>query len=310
MMYKQFYKIIFLIFLINIHPVNLSSFEVKIIEKINNQIITNIDIENEYKYLLALNVKYKELDSQKVLKFAKESLIKELIKKNELLKYFDLSKNTAMVTTFVKNLYLDLGIEDEEEFKIYLQNYDLNLQTVYEKITIENAWNQLIYVKYKDLVVINKEEIRNKLNSTKNELIEYNLSEILFSSKNNDEYEDKFNTIKTNITKDGFEKTALLYSESETSKNSGLLGWINENQLSKIFIKELYSLEAGEITNPINIPGGKLILKINQIKKTPKEIDIDKELNNIFIFEQNRQLNNFSIIYYNKVKNKIIDVKN
>ena len=72
-----------------------------------------------------------------------------------------------------------------------------------------------------------------------------------------------------------------MYSESDTSKNSGSLGWINENQLSKQFNKELMLLEVGENSKPINIPGGIIILKINEIQKELKEINIDEELNKI-----------------------------
>ena len=310
MMYRQFYRIIILILLLNFKPVNVASFEIKIIENINNQIITNVDIENEYNYLVALNVKYKELDKQKMLNYAKESLVKEIIKKIEVIKYFDLTQNSPMVVSFVENLYLNLGIKNEEEFKVYLQSYDLKLKTIYEKITIENIWNQLVYTRYKDQITINKEEIREKLNSKKSEVIQYNISEIFFSARNKEEYKNKLNKIKKSILDDGFDKTALLYSESNSSKNSGALGWINENQLSKVFIKELVLLNVGENTNPINLTGGSIILKINEIKKELKKIDIDKELDKIFKYEQNRQLNNFSTIYYNKVKSKIIDVKN
>jgi len=309
-MYRQFYRIIILILLLNFKPVNVASFEIKIIENINNQIITNVDIENEYNYLVALNVKYKELDKQKMLNYAKESLVKEIIKKIEVIKYFDLTQNSPMVVSFVENLYLNLGIKNEEEFKVYLQSYDLKLKTIYEKITIENIWNQLVYTRYKDQITINKEEIREKLNSKKSEVIQYNISEIFFSVRNKEEYKNKLNKIKKSILDDGFDKTALLYSESNSSKNSGALGWINENQLSKVFIKELVLLNVGENTNPINLTGGSIILKINEIKKELKKIDIDKELDKIFKYEQNRQLNNFSTIYYNKVKSKIIDVKN
>ena len=310
MISKKFYKILILILLLNIKVVNVLSFEIKIIEKVNNQIITNIDVENEYTYLKALNPKYKELDKQKMLEYAKESIVKEIIKKNELKKYFDMSVNESMLVGIIKNLYLNLGIKNEDEFKIYLENYDLDIQRIYEKINIENAWNQLIYTKYKDQVIINKEKLRDKLSNKKNEIIKYNISEIFFSAKNNDEYENKLNVIKKNIIKDGFDKTALLYSESDTSKNSGSLGWINENQLSKQFNKELMLLEVGENSKPINIPGGIIILKINEIQKELKEINIDEELNKISLYETNRQLNNFSVIYYNKVKNRIIDVEN
>ena len=310
MISKKFYKILILILLLNIKFVNVSSFEIKIIEKVNNQIITNIDVENEYTYLKALNPKYKELDKQKMLEYAKESIVKEIIKKNELKKYFDMSVNKSMLEPIIKNLYLNLGIKNEDEFKIYLENYDLDIQRIYEKINIENAWNQLIYTKYKDQVIINKEKLRDKLSNKKNEIIKYNISEIFFSAKNSDEYENKLNVIKKNIIKDGFDKTALLYSESDTSKNSGSLGWINENQLSKQFNKELMLLKVGENSKPINIPGGIIILKINKIQKELKEINIDEELNKISLYETNRQLNNFSVIYYNKVKNRIIDVEN
>ena len=310
MISKQFYKILILILLLNIKVVNVLSFEIKIIEKVNNQIITNIDVENEYTYLKALNPKYKELDKQKMLEYAKESIVKEIIKKNELKKYFDMSVNESMLVGIIKNLYLNLGIKNEDEFKIYLENYDLDIQRIYEKINIENAWNQLIYTKYKDQVIINKEKLRDKLSNKKNEIIKYNISEIFFSAKNNDEYENKLNVIKKNIIKDGFDKTALLYSESDTSKNSGSLGWINENQLSKQFNKELMLLEVGDNSKPINIPGGIIILKINEIQKELKEINIDEELNKISLYETNRQLNNFSVIYYNKVRNRIIDDEN
>jgi peptidyl-prolyl cis-trans isomerase SurA len=310
MIHKQFYKIMILIILFNIYPINLSSFEVKVLEKINNQIITNVDVENEYKYLSALNVKYKELDKQKMLEFAKASLIKEIIKRNELEKYYDFTENNTVVVDFVKNLYLGLGFKDEEEFKIYLKPYDVDIKIIYEKIIIENAWNQLIYTKYKDQVVINKTKIKKELSLKKNEVIKYNISEIFFSAKTIEEYKNKISKIKKNINNDGFENTALLYSESGSAKNSGSLGWVNENQLSKVFIKELIALKVGENTKPIDIPGGKLILKINDIRKELKEIDVEKELNDILIYERNRQLNNFSIIYYNKVKNKITDVKN
>ena len=123
---------------------------------------------------------------------------------------------------------------------------------------------------------INKEEIREKLNSKKSEVIQYNISEIFFSVRNKKEYKNKLNIIKKSILDDGFDKTALLYSESDSSKNSGALGWINENQLSKVFIKELVLLKVGENTNPINLTGGNIILKINEIKKELKKIDIDK----------------------------------
>ena len=65
---------------------------VKIILKINDEIITNIDIQKEYNYLIALNNDFKEVNKEKALLIAKESIIKEKIKKNEIEKYYDLGE--------------------------------------------------------------------------------------------------------------------------------------------------------------------------------------------------------------------------
>ena len=60
---------------------------IKIKVKISDKIITNIDIENEKKYLIFLNPKLEELEKSKVDNIAKDSLITEIIKKNELEKF-------------------------------------------------------------------------------------------------------------------------------------------------------------------------------------------------------------------------------
>ena len=68
------------------------SFESYVVLKVNNKIITNVDIDNEYRYLIALNTDLQNIDKKKVMNIAKDSIIREKIKEDELLKYFDLSK--------------------------------------------------------------------------------------------------------------------------------------------------------------------------------------------------------------------------
>jgi len=293
---------------INLQQLNLAlmSQEVKIIAKINNQIITNIDVENEYRYLTALNKQLQDLDKQKLLSSAKDSVIKELIKKNEIKKYYKLDwKENDNLKNVIKAVYQRIGINDEEEFEKYLYQFDLTIDTVYKKIEIEAAWNQLIYDKYRDKIKINEQQIKQKIKQNSQKQLAYNLSEILFSAANVTEFNQKYEKLKDSIDELGFSKTAYLYSESDSKNESGLLGWVNESQLSDLIRNELGSLKKGDLTQPLDIPGAKIILKINEKKFQDKEINFTDEYNKGVRFETDRQLNNFSLIYFNKIKDTL-----
>ena len=293
---------------INLQQLNLAlmSQEVKIIAKINNQIITNIDVENEYRYLTALNKQLQDLDKQKLLSSAKDSVIKELIKKNEIKKYYKLDwKENDNLKNVIKAVYQRIGINDEEEFEKYLYQFDLTIDTVYKKIEIEAAWNQLIYDKYRDKIKINEQQIKQKIKQNSQKQLAYNLSEILFSAANITEFNQKYEKLKNSIDELGFSKTAYLYSESDSKNESGLVGWVNDSQLSDLIRNELGSLKKGDVTKPLDIPGAKIILKINEKKLQDKEINFTDEYNKDVRFETDRQLNNFSLIYFNKIKDTL-----
>jgi peptidyl-prolyl cis-trans isomerase SurA len=299
-------RFLFLIFFLSIvFFINSSSrsIEIKIITKIDNEIITNIDVENEYKYLIALNSKLKELKREKIIGFAKNSLIKEKIKKTELLKYYKLGGKKEIVTKTIEAIYLSLNIKNETDFKEYLSTFNLKINDVYNKIEIETAWNQLIYSKYNNQITINEEEIKKDLLSNIDKQQLYNVSEIMFSYNEKNEIQKKYNEIKNSIDDIGFEKTAFLFSIAQSKNNSGLIGWVNENQVSKSIKKKIKNIQKGEITQPIIIPGAILIIKLNDVKIENKKIDLNKAIKETIKFETNRQLNNYSMIYYNKIKN-------
>tara|TARA_B100000787_G_C16187161_1_gene295347 strand:+ start:778 stop:1719 length:942 start_codon:yes stop_codon:yes gene_type:complete len=308
MYYKKFiFKVLLSsILILNLFCPPILSQETKIVTKINNSIITNLDIENEYRYLVTLNKQFQNIEKEKLLVYAKDSIIREFIKENELNKYFEIGvEKKPFLIELIKNMYINLGMKSEKEFKIYLEANDLELDKVYKKIEIESAWNQLVYEKYKSQININKEQIKENILENKKEQTIYNLSEIVFSALDKNEFKKKYNALKTNINNLGFDKTAYLYSVSQSQKDSGLLGWVNENQLSKLFRNELTILKKGQTTNPINIPGGKIILKINDKKIELKAINFNEEYSRIVKFETNRQLNKFSMIYFNKIQNNI-----
>jgi len=298
-------KIFFIFFcsFILLSPLVLKADQVQIVERVGADIITNIDIENEYKYLIALNMNYKSIDKQKIYDYSKESLINEKIKKNELKKYFELGVKDTYLDQKVLEIYERIGFKDLNEFKIYLQDYDLKIEDIYKKIEIEVKWNKLIFDKYKNQIVINEENLKKKLLEDIEDKYSYNISELVFSIQNKSDFEEKYKKINESISKIGFEKTVLIYSVSDSINNSGNLGWIDEISLSKIILDEIRSIKISQITKPIKVQNGIIILKLNDKKKI---IRTNKNNNDEFLklvnFERNRQLNIFSSIYFNKIK--------
>ena len=279
--------------------------ENKILIKLNNEIITTVDISKEINYLKAFNKNVDELDNQKIIKIAKNSIIKDRIKKIEILKRTtDLTIDDKYLNSMLKNAYLKIGLNSFDQFKTHLDYHDVKINMVKEKITIDAYWKQIIYNKYIKKIKINKKKIINEVSNRKNKF--YNISEIMFSIEKNENFKEKLKTIKQSINNNGFENTALIYGISESSKNGGDLGWINGNALSSKIESELSLLKVGEFTDPITIPGGFLILKVKNLKEESAKIDIDKEVQKVIDTKINEQLNQFSNLYINKVKKNII----
>ena len=283
------------------------SIETKIIHSIQNEIITNIDIKNEFKYLIALNNSLKELDKEKILDISSESIIREKIKKIEILKNFkEIKINEDYYELLLKNIYSRLNLKSINEFKIYLKNYDLKISDIKTKITIDALWNELIIKKYNSKITINESEIRKKiLKNNKIQSKEYQLSEIIFEVTSKDQIKIKYNEVVKSINEIGFKNTAATYSFTESAKMGGDIGWINESSLNNNIKKSIDSLQIGEITKPIILSNGILVLKLINTKNSEPKIDIEKELKKATNYERNRQLNQYSKIYYNKIKKNL-----
>ena len=307
-MFKRNILVIIIFSLFFIFNAN-SENEVFIKFKIDNEIITNVDLENEKNYLIALNNNLINVSNKELSELSTNSLIKEKIKEKELVKFFDLTKVDSFGEKIIKNFYQDIGIDNQEEFIKYLSKFDLEYKEVKKKLTIEAMWNRLIYKKYNDKIKINeiklKENLSEKIKKSSKKMIEYNLSEIVFDLKSNEGLEAKYNSIQNNITKYGFKETASLISISKTSGSGGNVGWINKTHLSEKIINNLNPIKAGQYTKPIQINNAFLILKINDIRENEKKINFDEEFEQLIIIEKNKQLNNFSIIHFNKIKKNI-----
>ena len=284
-----------------------NSLETKIIHKIQNEIITNIDIKNEFKYLVALNSSLKELDKEKILNISNESIIRERIKKIEVLKNFEEMMINEEYSNFqLKKMYSRLSLKSLDEFEVYLKDYDLVLGDIKKKITIDALWNQLIIEKYEDQIAINKKQITKEISkNTSTKSKEYFLSEIIFDIQTKEEIEEKYQKIIKSIDEIGFKNSASIYSFSGSAKVGGDIGWINKNSLNSKINNQIKNLKINEISKPIILPTGILILKVKDIKNSKIKIDMEAELKKAINYERNRQLDQFSKIYYNKVKRNL-----
>jgi|TARA_X000001036_G_C20630172_1_gene786833 peptidyl-prolyl cis-trans isomerase SurA len=302
-MIKQ--KILFLITLLLLINLKVSALEtVYIAFKIDDEIITNIDIKKEADFLIAMNETLETIDKNQLVELSKRSIIKETIKKKELSKYFELNQKGPYLDTFMQNLIVKLNLTSLDEFEAFLNNYDLKIDEVKKKIEIDYYWNKLIYEKYKNQLDINKDAIREKI--SKKKLIKdkkiYELSEIIFEKDQNISLEDKVNSISESISEIGFKNTANLYSISDSNKYGGSIGWVEEISLSEKISKILSKTDLGNYTETIKIGANFLILKIDNIKFEKSEIDEEKEFSKIYNFEADRKLEQLSKIYFNKIK--------
>ena len=297
-------KKIILILISLIFSSNILFAEIKILLSVDDELITNYDLIKESNYFEILNPNVKKLNNNQKLNLARNSLIKEIIKKKEIEKIKIVRDTNFMLDEYMSNFYRRLGFNSSKDFIGILKlkkNYTLD--EIKNKIKIDFMWNDLIYSKYINQIKVNKQEIIIKVDSLKDEFEkELLLSEIVFTKKKDKTLDEISKEIKLSTQEIGFANTANIYSESDSSKFGGKIGWISEISLSKQIAKELKLIEIGGITNIIKIGNNFLILKIEDIKLNKKITNREKEIQNLIIQETNSQLEKFSKIFFDKIK--------
>ena len=298
-------KFIVFIFLFILFFNNSIANENKILVKVNNKIITSVDILNEIKFLSFVNKEFKNIEKNQQIEIAKNSLIKEKVKSIEILKFrknFDLEDKSF--EKIIKNYFRNQNIENLIQFESLLKKNDLDIEFIREKISIDSFWRGLIYEKFHKNVKIDKVEIKKNI-LEKEKQNEYLLSEIVFTLNAEEKLNQKFEKIGGLIKKRNFAEAALNFSVSDTSLDGGKLGWIKENVLSKKIKNELRIINNGEYTNPIIIQGGFLILYKENFREIKKNLDINNEIENIIQKKTNDQLNRLSNIFLKKLRKNI-----
>ena len=301
---KKFFLKFYIILIISLIYLKPAYCEVFIVAQVNNEIITNIDLNFEKRYLVSLNPNLKKLDQQQITEYAKNSLINERIKRIEIERRFEIIQNKELLAKVISDIYSSIGISNLNEFKEYLSQNQVDIQRVKEKISIEVAWNDLIVKTFANEIEIDQTLLNKELEKFDEQTVDnLLLSEIIFTINNKEELELKYEEIKKSINQIGFEETARIYSLSDSKKKGGNLGWIYKNQLSKEIIDGLNEINIGSFTKPIITSGGILILKLNDMKTENLEIDRETQLKKMIEFERERQFTRFSTLLYKRIYN-------
>ena len=301
--YTKYLILCFVCFLLSFSLAN--SFENKILFKVNNEIITTLDIFNELQYLQIINKEFQNIKKEKAFQISKNSLIREKIKEIEIRRIInEIQIKDEIFNNLIKNYFKEFKILSISEFENFFLSKDIDPNVIRKKITLEVLWNQLIFKKYQKNLKINEQSIINDLKKNDKQS-EFLISEILFNINENEDLNEKFNLINNSIEKDNFSQAALVYSISDTANKGGKLGWVKESILTKNIFNELKKLKIGEHTNPILVPGGFLILKLINLRQVSKDFDLNEEVKKIINEKTNQQLNRFSNIYFNKIQKDV-----
>ena len=293
----------YLIFILFLFPTfGLAEENIFIKLKVNDYIITNIDIKKESEYLKILNPNISELNNSQILDLAEESIIKEIIKKDEINKFFILEEKDFIDEKLLKDLLKKLELNQNEFQNLLVQNKSYTLNEIKEKLKIDILWNDLIYYLFNKQIKIDESLMANKIDEVKSEdRKQYLLSEIVFKKKQDQSIDKYINKIRESIKEIGFNNTANIFSIADSSKFGGKIGWVDESNLSETIIQKLKIIDKNQYTDVIQIGNNYLILKIDEIKINKMAIDKKKALKNLIQFETNKQLNQYSKIYFNKV---------
>ena len=304
---KKKYIICTLLFLLISMSLVFAKINSKILYKISDEIITNIDLENERKFLIFLNPNLNNLSNEQLNKISLSSLQNRKIKEIELRKYFDLNQDN-IGSKFIDNFISNASYDSKKTFKIKLNEINLEYVFFEKNFIIDKLWKEYIYDRFKSQIKIDTDKLKKQIENQENEIEELNLSEILFEIKPNTTFEKLSNQIYSEIDKSGFEAAASIFSIADSKNFGGKLGWIKSSQISKKIYSQINIQK--KITNPIKTNDGFLILKINERRTIKEEINLEQELKKLISLETEKELNKIGYIYFNKIKKRIFISEN
>ena len=277
---------------------------------VGDEPVTQSDVINEIKIILVLTKQgYSESKRDKLQEQAVRSIVERSIKEIEIRKYNFLQYSPDELEKRLLILSEELGV-DLETLKNICESNEIDFSLIENHLKTELYWNSLIYLLYKDRILINENDITNelKLSLNKKDNYEYLISEIVIPLVSEDMIEEKVKSLNDKIKIEGFENVAKDLSISKSSLNGGNLGWLNENTISKELKSIISNTSLGDVAKPIIMPDGIVFFKIKDKRKKEKNINLEEIKEDLIYSKKLEILNMYSVSHYNNLK-KTISIK-
>ena len=240
-----------------------------LIATVNSEVVTTYDLSQRIQLALKSlqledTIKNRDSVRERVL----ELLILEKIKKNEAVKN-EVSYTDDELIQFASILY-NFPKDKFEDFKSYIETEELDIDVLFEQLSSELLWKKLVREKFSSLITINENEIDKAINEIKQKQgkIEYNLTEILFESSNQNyenEVQNKIDKFLSLLDQGiSFSTLAKKFSDTNTQEIDENLNWVFEENLDNQTRGILMNMKSGEISNKIKIENGYKIIKLNK----------------------------------------------
>ena len=285
----------------------------KIVLTVGSLPITLYDLKQEVKLLSILNPgKLENQSIEDLQSLGIESLTIKKIKEQEIKKNkLDNTEDEEFIEYEIARVLKSLNMDQPALERVFAEN-QLEISDLKNHISIEIKWNRLVYGMYQNKIKIDEESVNKKVEEysmKENSYDEYFLSEIIVPVSDSQNPNDVYQKVKSRLFSEKFENVAREISISQTRDAGGEVGWVNEKTIAEIVIKKIKDLNVGEITSPILIPEGIMIIKLNNKREIKNEINKDQLKRKIILNERDKMLATYSKMYFNKLKsNAMIEI--
>ena len=300
---KALYFFLF-IFFFSFTKVN-SNISNSVVVSVGNLPITYLDLIKEMELISLLNNIIVDNSNRETIKsVAVQGLITRKIKEMEIEKFKIKNYNKKDLERLIARTSKNLGTNESGLEQLLIQK-NLKLENLKERFKIDLKWNTLIFQLYNNKIVLNTNELENKIRAEIEKVNEekmFLLSEIEINRTNENEKKILDEILKS-IQAEGFEKTAKKFSVSSSSEYGGNIGWINQKDLSKKIYENIKLLKTEGISKPIFFDETIVIIKKLGERKYGKNIENIK--NRIVRQEKEKKLQMFSKSHYSKLEKMI-----
>jgi peptidyl-prolyl cis-trans isomerase SurA len=281
---------------------------------VNDNIISNVDLQERVKIaMFASNIPRDKGVEAKLIPQILNNLIDEKLYMREA-SNLGVSVSQSEMVRVVDDLEKRNGIQPGK-FAAFLQSNGISYNAMMEQIKAQLTWNQVIARKVRPQISVTSKEVDEKLEyiSKQQDKEEVDISEILLiadTTQDSQKVKDAADKLVKQLRSGGdFYKIAKQFSKAASAESGGSVGWLQASQLPKDISKVIKSLDIGEVSDAIQIPGGYTILKLNDKRDLEAEDKLLIALRRALIpIEQNSTVGDINDVQ-DKIKKKADEIK-